>query len=331
MSLEDGPPMPIYDKTTIEPEYPLPNLRQLEYLVALADTRHFRRAAERTNSTQPTLSEQLKALEERLGAQLVERASSRVVITAVGSEVVAIARRMLRDAEEIRSISVGGNGLTGLVRLALPQTIGPYLFKHAAPLIRETYPGLQLSVREDMAQFLPRGLEEGQHDVIVSPAPVQGAEIVTVPLFREPLWLTVSADHPLANKAQVHLEDIRGQYVLALAQGHHLHESVRAVCTEAGARLRYDFEGTSLDMLREMVIMGLGVTFMPALYAARELTTDPAVRVIRLQDRSLQRTILMGWRKSSARQAAFLEMAEFFRSVAKSIPELSRLDANAVD
>jgi LysR family hydrogen peroxide-inducible transcriptional activator len=309
----------------------VPNLRQLEYLVAVADTRHFRRAAERTNTTQPTLSEQLKALEERLGAQLVERGNSRVVITAVGSEVVEIARRMLRDAQEIRSISSGANGLTGLLRLALPQTIGPYVFKHAAPLIQKSYPGLQLSVREDMAQNLPRGLEDGQHDVIVSPAPVRGADIVTVPLFREPLWLTVSADHALARQRQVRLEDLRGQEVLALAQGHHLHEAVRSLCAEAGARLRYDFEGTSLDMLREMVIMGWGITFMPGLYAARELANDPAIRVLRLQDRPVYRTILMGWRKASARQAAFMEMADFFKAVAKSIPELSRPEAATAD
>lgn len=300
----------------------MPNLRQLEYLVAVADTRHFRRAAERTNTTQPTLSEQLKALEERLGAQLVERGNSQVVMTAVGTQVVTIARRMLRDAQEIRSISAGGNGLTGLVRLALPQTIGPYLFKHAAPRIQAAYPNLQLSVREDMAQLLPRGLEDGQHDVIVSPAPVRGADIVTVPLFREPLWLTVPAGHALARKGQVRLADISGQDVLALAQGHHLHESVRVLCSEAGARLRYDFEGTSLDMLREMVIMGLGITFMPGLYAARELVNDPAIAVLRLQDRPVDRTILMGWRKASARQNAFMEMAEFFKSVAITIPEM---------
>ncbi len=118
----------------------MPNLRQLEYLVAVADTRHFRRAAERTNTTQPTLSEQLKALEDRLGTQLVERSTSRVVLTATGAQVVEIARRMLRDAQEIRSItSVGDKGLSGLLRLALPPTIGPYLFKHAAPQLHNSY------------------------------------------------------------------------------------------------------------------------------------------------------------------------------------------------
>jgi LysR family transcriptional regulator, hydrogen peroxide-inducible genes activator len=308
----------------------VPNLRQLEYLVALADTLHFRRAAERTNTTQPTLSEQLKALEERLGAQLVERGGSRVVITAVGEQVVEIARRMLRDAQEIRSIASGSNGLAGLVRLAVPQTIGPYLFKHAAPLLQNTYPALQLNVREDIAQRLPRGLEEGQYDVIISPGPLRGAEIVTVPIFREPLVLTVSAKHPLAGASRVGLKELKGQHVLTLAQGHYLHESLQSLCAEAGATLRYDFEGTSLDMLREMVIMGLGITFMPGLYAARELVSDPQVHIIRLHDRSLHRTVLMGWRKSSARQEAFIDMADFFRRIARSIPEIGQLGTDAL-
>jgi LysR family hydrogen peroxide-inducible transcriptional activator len=102
---------------------------------------------------------------------------------------------------------------------------------------------------------------------------------------------------------------------------------VQPLCAEAGATLRYDFEGTSLDMLREMVIMGLGITFMPGLYAARELVGDPSVRVVKIADRSLHRTVFMGWRKSSARQEAFLDMAEFFRRVARSIPEIAHIDA----
>ena len=106
----------------------MPNIRQLEYLVAVADTLSFRRAAERTNTTQPTLSEQLKVLEERLGVQLVERGRTRVMVTPIGEQVVEIARRVLRDANEIRTITAsGGKELSGLLRLGLPPTIGPYL------------------------------------------------------------------------------------------------------------------------------------------------------------------------------------------------------------
>lgn len=294
----------------------MPNLRQLEYLVAVADTRHFRRAAERTNTTQPTLSEQIKALEQRLGVQLLERTTSRVVVTSVGQQVVDIARRMLRDANEIRVLAASGRKeLAGLLRLGLPPTIGPYLMQHAAPQLHKKYPDLKLYVREEIPQSLPRALEEGVYDIIIAPLPIRGAEIASVSLFREPLFLTVAADHPLAQKKVVKFADIKGDDMLALGPGHQLHEAVVTLCEEAGARLRYDFEGTSLDMLREMVIMRLGITFMPGLYVSRELLTDPNVRTLEIKDRSVFRPIGMAWRKSSAHQETYLKLAGFFKNL----------------
>ena len=128
----------------------MPTLRQLDYLVAIADTRHFRRAAEHTNTTQSTLSSQLKALEERLGLELVERSSTRVVVTPCGEEIVAIARRMLRDAQTIREIAKTRlKGLSGVLRAGVPPTIGPSLLPRAIPLLRRNYPQLQLHVREE--------------------------------------------------------------------------------------------------------------------------------------------------------------------------------------
>ena len=127
----------------------VPTLRQLEYLVAVADCRHFGRAAERVNVTQPTLSEQLRTLEHRLGVQLVERSRSNVVVTPLGFEVVEIARRMLRDAQRIVDVTGHvGAGIAGVVRLGLPPTIGPYLLTRVTPSLYATYPKLKLYVRE---------------------------------------------------------------------------------------------------------------------------------------------------------------------------------------
>ncbi len=305
--------------------HPVPSLRQLEYLVAVAETRHFRRAAERVNTTQPTLSEQLKVLEERLGSQLVERSTARVVLTPIGTQVVEIARRMLKDASEIRSLAAsGGKDLNGLLRLGLPPTIGPYLMQRSAPKLHRAYPGLRLYVREDLPQSLPRSLEEGTHDVIICPLPFRGAELDSVVLFREPLHLTVAADHPLAKKDRAVLADIKGQDVLTLGPGHQLHEAALDLCKATGARLRYDFEGTSLDMLREMVVMGLGITFMPGLYVKSELTHDKGVRIIEIKDRKLYRTISMAWRKSSARRETFERLAGFFKEAIEAELEKRR-------
>ena len=156
----------------------MPNLRQLEYLVAIADTRNFRRAAERTHATQPTLSGQLKTLETRLGVKLVERTRSQVMITPVGNQVVSIARRMLADAEEIRMLSAsGGKELSGVLRLGLPPTIGPYLLPLMIPNLKKHYPDLKLYVREELPSELMSALADGRHDLVLSLMPASGTNI----------------------------------------------------------------------------------------------------------------------------------------------------------
>ena len=291
----------------------MPNIRQLEYLVALADTLNFRSAAERTGSTQPTVSEQLKALEERLGALLVERGRSRVLLTPIGEQVVEIARRILRDSNEIVQITAsGGKELAGVMRLGLPPTIGPYLLPLVLPRLHRAFPDLKLYIREELPDALPRALESGVLDVVITLLPINNAELVSQSLFREPLFLVVGADHPLAERQFVTRDDLAGQDVLALARGQQLHEVVHALCQECGARLRYDFEGTSLDTLREMVVMGLGVTFLPGLYVRREILTDPNVKVLTLHGRSLHRHVGIVWRKTSLLQNSYANLAHFF-------------------
>lgn len=300
----------------------MPNLRQLEYLVALADTCHFRRAAERANATQPTLSEQIRALEMRLGTQLVERTRGRVSLTPLGQQIAEIARRMLRDAGEIRCLAAnGGREPSGLLRLGLPPTIGPYLLPLVAPHLRMTFPHLKLYVCEGIPRTLPQALENGIHDLIIAQMPVRSADIVSVTLFREPLYLIVASDHALAGRTTATLQEIEGQDVLVLSPGHQLHDNVVSICEDAGARLRTEFEGTSLDMLREMVVMGMGVTFMPAFYVRRELVNDPNVRILSISDRTLDRTIGMMWRRSSALQAAYSRFADFFRGAVTAIDD----------
>ena len=293
----------------------MPNIRQLEYLVALADTLNFRRAAERTNTTQPTLSEQLKALELRLGAQLVERSRTHVLLSPIGKEVVEIARRILRDTNEIAALTAnGGKELSGLLRLGLPPTIGPYLLPRIVPTLHTHYPGLKLYIREELPQTLLRSLDEGAFDIAITLLPVKSGDFHCVHLLREPLLLVVGADHPLADRDKVLRTDLEGQDVLTLGPGHQLHDVVLALCEEFGARLRHDFEGSSLDTIREMVVMGLGITFLPGLYVKREIMTDPSLRVVELHGRSLSRNVGIVWRKSSARFSDYERLAAFFCS-----------------
>lgn len=294
----------------------MPSLRQLEYLVAVAEARHFRRAAEKTNTTQPTLSEQIKALEDRLSAQLVERTRSRVILTPLGNQVVEIAKRILRDVQEIRDLAaVGGRELGGVISLGLPPTIGPYLLPRVVPELHLKYPQLRLYVREALPQVLPAALHEGSHDIIITPLPVRGADFHCVAIFREPLYLAVAADHKLARKERVQRADLAGEHVLALGPGHQLHDVVLALCDEFGAKVRLDYEGTSLDTLREMVVTGLGITFLPGLYVRSVLTRDQSIKTLELHGRAVYRTIGMVWRKSSARHASYEQLARLFRDI----------------
>lgn len=300
----------------------MPSLRQLEYLATLADTRHFRRAAEKLNVSQPTLSAQLINLEERLGVQLVERSRAGIFLTPMGEEVEAIARRVIRDVQEIRdTTSMQRSKLAGMIKLGLPPTIGPYLLPNLVPKIHSSYPELKLYVREQVPNELPTSLEEGRHDVIIMPLPVRGKDFEVITLFREPLYLTVAADSELANKASVSRKDLRGQSILVLENGHQLREQVDAICEEFKANILTNFEGTSLDTLRQMVAMGMGHTFLPGLYAKNVSQKEKSIKMFEMKDRKLFRTVGMIWRKSSARKREFEQLGDHVRmTVKKSFP-----------
>ncbi len=292
----------------------MPSLRQIEYLVALADTRHFRRAAEKAGVSQPTLSAQLSTLEQRLGVQLVERNRSTVLLTPLGEEILAISRRVMRDVQEIRDLSASQRGeLAGTIRLGLPPTIGPYLLPLVLPDLHKAHPDLKFYVREQVPNTLPGALAEGVHDVLLTPLPVLNSDIETVPVFREPLYVVVPDDHPLSAKGYVERSDLSGEAVLALEAGHQLHEQVEAICDEFGARLLFDYEGTSLDTLRQMIAMGMGISFLPGLFVHTALQRQTGAVALELKGRNLYRTIGMAWRKTSARQGDFQALLGFVK------------------
>lgn len=302
----------------------MPSLRQLEILVAIADTKHFKRAAESVATTQPNVSDQLKALEARLGCRLVERSRSGVLITPLGEEIVARARRVLTEVNDISTLATkGSDPLAGLLRLGLPPTIGPYLLPHIAPVLHENFPQLKLYLREEMPSRLPDLVLDGDLDGAITVLPVQqpktGVGFKVASLFEEDLHLVVAADHPLAlGKALVSRDALAREDVLTLGPGHQLHDAVHRLSDELGAGVRNDFEGTSLDTLREMVIMGLGVTFLPGLYVAREIRTDRHLAVLSLEGAALKRDIGLIWRKTSPRDGDFEILAKFLKSRVQS-------------
>ena len=299
----------------------MPTVRQLEYLVAIADIRHFRRAAELVNTTQPTLSGQLKALEERLGVELVERSRSRVVLTPAGTEIVEIARRILRDAREIRAIGASHNKkLAGVVRLGLPSSIGPSLVPKLVPDLKKEYPDLKFYVREEAPSALPNGLAGGLYDIVIGPLPFADGEFEALELYTEPLLLAVAADHPLARKSEIGASDMKDLGVLTLEAGHPLTTLVEAYCACVGAHVLKNYASNSLDTLREMVASGLGASFLPGLYVKTNLSKDKSVRILEITGRPLTRTVGVAWRKSTINgRGRYSDLAEFMKLTAERV------------
>ncbi|MEM7507332.1 MAG: hydrogen peroxide-inducible genes activator [Pseudomonadota bacterium] len=291
-------------------------LRQLRYLIALSEALHFRRAAERAGISQPSLSAQIQNIEGALGVQLIERNRSGVSLTPAGREVVERARRVIDEVQGINDFAAGAqSGLVGTIRLGVKPTLGPYLLPHiVTPLHREN-PDLKLYVREGAPRELEFELSRGEHDVILAQLPVMGAELETQRLFREPLYLALPADHPLATQEIIDSEHLEGLQVLSLTPLYHLHDQITGLCEEFGAKLLRDYEGTSLDALRIMVGMGMGVTFVPALYAQSEIGPKSEVVVRPIKRRAITRSIGLVWRRSAGRADAYHQIAKTIKDV----------------
>lgn len=300
-------------------------LRQLRYLVALSEELHFRRAAERVHVTQPTLSTQIQELEKRLKAPLVERGASKVMMTPLGREIAARARYVLAEVQDIVDLAASSqHGFDGTIRLGVPPTLGAYLLPHIIPDLHASYPNLKLYVQEGKPNELQRELQAGRFDLVVSPLPINHSDLAVEQIFREPLQIAAAPDHPLAQKTRIERVDLAGQKVLAMEKGHHLHDQVEQLCADFDAVLLRDFEGTSLDTLRLMVGMGVGIAFLPALYIKSEISNRGEIAVLHLNAPDLYRQIGLTWRKRSVHDAFFREIADLIRTTAsEKLPEIS--------
>lgn len=296
----------------------MPTLRQLEYLITVNETKHFHKAAQKIGISQPTLSAQIKTLEQHLGIILLERNRTSVIATEMGERVINIAKRIIKDVQEIKDISATANQIfAGTIKLGVAPTIGPYLLPHVIPNLHSTYQNLKLYVREGIPMQMPIDLLEGKYDVLLTPTPVKISGVYSQPLFREPLYIAVPSDWELAKHDTIERKKLKGQSLLALETGHQLHEQVESICEEFGAELLFDYEGTSLDTIRQMVGMGMGLSILPGLYVKSELRKDKTVVVRELKGRALYRTVGLAWRENSARKHEFLELAELNKTAIK--------------
>lgn len=293
-------------------------LKQLHYLLSLEEAGHFRIAAERAGVTQPSLSAQIQNLELALGTTLVERRPRGATLTVQGREVASRARQVLNDVQSIIDVArMTGSSLSGTIRLGAKATLGPYLLPHVVADLHKSFPELKLYIREAAPRELSSELERGVHDLILAQLPVSHSGFEVRRLFREPLWLAVASDHSFARRDTVEVEDLRGQDVLSVSPRYHLHDQVGQLCNEFGARLRQDYEGTSLDALRQMVGMGMGITFLPAIYAQTEISPGSDVVARPIRNRQILRSIALVWRASTPSDKAFDTIAKAIRSTAR--------------
>ncbi len=290
-------------------------LRDLEYLVALEDEGHFARAAERCFVSQPTLSGQLKKLEEQLDVLLVERSSRQVVMTEAGRAVAAQARRVLAEAHEIKGIAESFHDpMAGSLQLGLIPTIAPYLLPLFMSRLKKIYPKLKLWLHEQQTHVLMERLHNAELDLLILALPVPSHDFHEIELFHEPFHLALPREDSLAQRNEVTLADLSGREVMLLEEGHCLREHALDVCFSAGAREYDTFHATSLETLRHMVGEGMGVTLMPELALPKHLSKRDPVCYLPFSSPAPSRRIGMLFRKRSYRSATFDALAKLIRT-----------------
>ena len=297
-----------------------PTLRQMEYLVAIADTGTFGEAAKRTFVSQPSLSAQVKDMEMHIGASLLERGRHGALLTPIGEEMVKRARIVLRQVEEMKVLGREAEGtLGGRVKLGVLPTVGPYLLPQATRKLHKAYPDLRLFVREERTVDLQNHLASGQFDVIIS-TPEDHPDTKSLPLVKENIYICIAPDDSLADsRSPVKLDELKGREFLTLGQGHKFTSVVQNLAALAGATTSGEYEGTSLDTIRQMAAMGGSVAVLPSLYAISEAKRDPQLIVRAIDHPMAQRQVDLIWRRSSPLAKKFEKVGDVFADVAAKI------------
>jgi LysR family hydrogen peroxide-inducible transcriptional activator len=292
------------------------NLRDLQYLVAVGEHRHFGRAAEACFVSQPTLSAQIKKLEAELGVPLVERNPRRVRLTEAGARVVERARVILSEADDIVAIArQAQDPEAGQLRLGLFPTLAPYLLPHVVPELHRRFPRLELLLVEERTEVVLDQLRAGRLDAGILALPVPETQLHVEPLFSEEFVLAVPVDHPLAATSEpISPSVLAGEHVLLLEEGHCLRDQALAVCQLAGASERSGFRATSLETLRQMVAAGVGITLLPMLSTLPPVPPSPNVHLRTFREPVPRRDLAMCWRASAVH-------TDLLRSIASVIRE----------
>ncbi|MFH2203426.1 MAG: LysR substrate-binding domain-containing protein [Elusimicrobiota bacterium] len=275
------------------------NLRDLEYLVAVAEHKHFGKAAQAVFATQPTLSMQIKKLEQELGVKLLERTNRRVLITELGQKVAAHAQVVLRGANEIRTMTRDAKDpYSGKLKLGLFPTLAPYLLPHIVPGLMKKYPSLKLILREEKTDILIRRLEDGEIDAAFLALPVKEDFLEHRLLFEEEFFLATAKSNRWPDKKTLKRSDIKGKQLLLLEEGHCLRDQALEFCSHVNVSEFPDFRASSMETLRQMVAANVGMTLIPKL----AMRKNDGITYTPFSKPKPARRIALYWRKSSIRK-----------------------------
>ncbi|WP_413112777.1 DNA-binding transcriptional regulator OxyR [Thaumasiovibrio sp. DFM-14] len=285
------------------------NIRDLEYLVALAEQRHFRRAAEACHVSQPTLSGQIRKLEGELGLTLLERTSRKVMFTDSGMQLVAQAQKVLLEVKVLQELaSQQGESMAGPIHIGLIPTVGPYLLPHIVPLLRDAFPDLELFLHEGQTHQLVEQLETGKLDCLILAAVKETEHFIELPLYAEPMVLALPVEHPWCLQQKLPLSSLSGQTLLMLGSGHCLRDQAMGFCFAAGANEDERFKATSLETLRNMIAAGAGLTLLPHLATPGNGERD-GVYYLPLVDPQPSREIVLAYRPGSPLRPRYEKLA----------------------
>jgi LysR family hydrogen peroxide-inducible transcriptional activator len=292
------------------------SLRDLEYVVAVADLGSFVRAAEHCNVSQPSLSAQVRKIEAWLGRPVFERTTRRVFETAAGELFIQQARRVLSEARMLRTVAESADRpFGGTLRLSAISTLGPYLFPKILSDLRVAYPELTLVLGEGLTDPLLARLRNGELDAVLVSDFNSDPALSFAPIFREPFLMACPDGHSVTLTAEDAWKSLPSSERLLLEDGHCLRDQALAACADVGKRDRH---GTSLETLKYMVAAGEGCTLMPALAAEQ----GAGIRYLPLPETGFTRTIGLAWRHSDGRAAQFQQLSETLRSLATRIAGL---------
>lgn len=281
----------------------LPTLRQLQFLIALADHGSFSRAAEACRVTQPTLSAAIKEIEGLIGTALVERSARASRLTTAGDVAVSHARRILTEANDMVASARGaGVPLTGTFRLGAIPTIAPFVLPDAVKQLRADYPSLQLYLREDKTADLLAGLHTRALDAAIIALPWETPGISTMTLAPDRFLLACPTGHDLHKKAALSTNDLEGQPVLLLEDGHCMRKHALSVCSKARVDRQDDLAATSLHTMIQMVAGGLGVSLVPEMAARAGIANGIGVHITPFDEDPPSRDVAIAWRTGSIRE-----------------------------